>query len=169
MYKVNRIVLVALAINLCLVGIIEASGPWVPIVKDGSEQQTTVSAYPSAINLVGSSPVAFSYLRGQVKAVTDPTKIDKIPDYGAFGLMDQLTPFLDDQLPIATNDYYWQSLSPIYYNPHMDFYWGQTSTDYGEGNGWYESLPTNGDVWGDTTLGWDKVQTKLDSWANEAI
>ncbi len=172
MLKATQILALAL-LSLCIVEIVTASGPWVPIVKDSQEDTTTgsVHGHADAVNLVGSSSVAFHYLRGNVKAATDPTKVEKRPDYGVVGTLKQLSTFPDDVVPIAENDYAWQSQSPIYWNPKMDYYWGYQTWDLegSYGGTWQTPIPTRFDEWmpgGDPTLSWDKDQIALDQWAN---
>jgi hypothetical protein len=155
------VIVAALLISFAVIFGATATNPWVPIVKNGP----TVN---QVVDLQGASSVAFAYLRDRVKANTDPATVELRPDYGVMGTLKELSTFPDDSTPIAVNDYWWQAQSPIYWNPHMDYYWGQTTIDY-DGVGWCESLPTNGDVWQDSTLGWDKSRISLDAWANKEV
>ena len=91
---------------------------------------------------------------------------------GALSLHKELPSMADDWLPISRNDYYWQTQSPIYYNPNMDYYWGfQTYDLEGDyGGEWRTHIPTGYDEWhGDTSLSWDKDQIALNNWANANV
>ena len=164
-------IILAMVLSLCVFGIASATTPWIPIVKDGQEGTYTVSAnnQPAAVNLVGSSPVAFHYLRDQVKAATLPETVEKRVAYGAYGTRKALSAFSDDWLPTSENDYLWQERSPIYYNPHMDYYWGFQSRDLeGDyGGEWWTTNPGKYDEWYDNTLSWDQHTRYLDLWANQ--
>ena len=154
--------------SLCIFGIgsANATTPWVPIVKDGSLQAT---GHSGTVDLQGISPVSFHFIRDQVKASTDPSTVELRPDYGAIGTRKELSTFADDALPISENDYYWQSQSPIYWNPNQDYYWGFQTYDL-ETNGqtWQTPIPQRYDEWyGNSYLSWDKDQIALDIWANQ--
>ena len=173
MYKAN-ITMAALAIIAFALSGIGNAGPWVPIVKDGQENTLTTSSHQGVINLVGSSSVAFHYLRGNVKAAIDPTKVEKRPDYGVWGTLKQLSSFPDDVVPISENDYAWQARSPIYWNPHMDYNYGyqvyNLEGDYG--GEWWTPVPSRFDEWqgyNSTKISFDKDQIALDTWANAAV
>jgi len=160
-------IILALALSLCFVGSASAIGPWVPIVK--SEQ--SITEQHKALDLQGSSSVAFAFIRNRVKANTDPAKVDLRPDYGAFGTRAELSTFPDDWLPIARSDYSWEDQSPIYHNPHMDYYYGYQMYDLeGDyGGSYYQSIPQKYDEWNgyeSTKLSFDKAQVALDKWAN---
>jgi hypothetical protein len=163
----TRMLVALVMITLGIVGTVSA-GPWVPIVKDGNP---LASKHGGAVNLAGVSSVSFAYIRGQVKAATDPTTVELRPDYGAMGTRKELSAMADDRLPIARNDYSWQDQSPIYYNPHMDYYYGfQTydlETDYG--GTWQTPIPQRYDEWTDSSLSWDKDQIALNAWVNKEV
>jgi hypothetical protein len=165
MRKRTLISLVILTVVLGIVG--EATTPWIPIVKNGDEGNLLSTSGPSkAVGLSGASPAAFPYIRGQVKALTDPINVEKRTDYGEFGLENALLAYPDDVLPIAVNDYVWWEKSPIYWNPHMDYYWGAQTVDY-DSVGWYESVPQKYEEWKDNTMSWDDHTHYLDAWANK--
>jgi len=162
--------LVTLALSLCLIEIGNASATtsWVPIVKDG---KTLTASQRGVADLAGVSSVSFAFIRGRVKALTDPTTVDLRPDYGAAGTRIELSTFPDDYLPISRNDYAWQDLSPMYLNPTMDYYWGYQMYDLC-GQSWYEHIPSKYDEWGplgNSKLSFDNDQTMLDQWANGKV
>jgi hypothetical protein len=154
----RTILVLGLAIFI-IVGMAGAQS-WVPL---GTEEEKY-----GGVQLSGTDPVVFDFIRGHMEAGSDPNEAP-VHSYGVDGTHEKLAPFIDDWTPIGLSSYAWAEKSPIYGNPRMDFYYGYIAVDEDGGTGWMTGVPGKWSQWANSWDNMDRSRLMQKDWADKTI